>query len=238
MTAGRAPILAALSLAATLGGGGAACAQLSGSVALDSDYRLRGYSLTNQRPALTLSLAYDHKSGFYAGGQVVGEDSREGGTRILGHTEYLGVAGGRPDGVTWDLGASTVNMSLYLDKHYPLSYSQIYAGLAKGDLSGHVYLVHDYPRQGVTTGYAEMNGVLRPAEDWRLTGHLGVSHRLGGPRPGDGKLTRYDVRLGVARTLGRAEVRAAYTVVLRRPTPRPESSDGRPGVSVGASLFF
>ena len=34
MTAGRAPILAALSLAATLGGGGAACAQLSGSVAL------------------------------------------------------------------------------------------------------------------------------------------------------------------------------------------------------------
>jgi hypothetical protein len=38
-------------------------AQLSGSIALDSDYRLRGYSLTGDQPAASAQLNYDLPAG-------------------------------------------------------------------------------------------------------------------------------------------------------------------------------
>src|SRR6266508_589758 len=44
-----------------------AAAQISGTVNLVSDYRYRGTSLSDDKPAAQLGLTYDDASGWYAG---------------------------------------------------------------------------------------------------------------------------------------------------------------------------
>ena len=47
-----------------------AAAQVSASVDIESDYRLRGYSLSAGRPAATAQIGYDDASGLYLGSRV------------------------------------------------------------------------------------------------------------------------------------------------------------------------
>ena len=67
------------------------------------------------------------------------------------------------------------------------------------------------------TAYLELNGVVRPTEDWRLTGHVGVQTRLS-QRNGDDE--RLDVTLGMVRSFGPVEAQLSWTVL----TPRPETA--------------
>ena len=62
-----------------------AAAQVAASIGLDSDYRLRGYSLTNDHPAVTAQISYDDPSGFYLTGSSLG-DLLSGGLRDLVNT--------------------------------------------------------------------------------------------------------------------------------------------------------
>lgn len=227
---GLAPFLALLFEA------GPAWAQLSGSVTVATDYRLRGVSLTDRRPAVTFAAAYDDPSGFYAGGAVIAHNPESSAVRALGHTEYLGYAGRGAGGTSWDVGFANVDMTLYLDRKYPLEYRQVYVGVAKDALSARLSYSPDYPREGVKSLYLDLNGAVRPAENWRLTGHLGAMSRLGGDRAIDGKPQRYDVRLGLARTFDHAEIQLAWNAVT--PRPRPLSRRTRGGLSLAASYFF
>lgn len=228
--------LLALSLS-VLGLAGPANAQLSGSVTLASEYRLRGFSLSDHRPALSLAAAYDDPSGLYAGGQVIAHNPEGGEPRVLGHTEYVGYAARFGDGATaWDVGVANVDMSLYGPRKRPLEYRQVYVGLARDALSARLSYSPNYPRHGLSSAYLDLNAAVRPAEDWRLAGHLGVMQRLGGAEARDGKAPRYDVRLSLARTLERAEVLVAWTAVT--PRPRPLNRRTASGFSVAASYFF
>ena len=236
MTRGRALrlrlafILAALCLALP------AKAQVSGSLALTSDQRLYGVSLTDRRPALSLSGGYDHPSGFYVGGSVTAHDPERGAPRILNHTEYVGFAGRREGGLSWDVGVNNVDLSLYLDRKYTIRYNQLYLGVSKGALDAHLYLSPNYPRRGDGSAYLDLNGALRPANHWRLTGHAGALVGLGGAELQDGRRARYDLRLGLAREYANHEISLAWTGVF--PRPRPQTDSTRPGVIVGVTYFF
>jgi uncharacterized protein (TIGR02001 family) len=223
-------------IAAVLLGAAPAWAQLSGSVTIATDYRLRGVSLTDRRPALSLAGAYDDPSGFYAGGAVIAHNPENHAVRVLGHTEYLGFAARGAGGTSWDVGFANVDMTLYLDRKYPLEYRQVYVGVAKDALSARLSYSPDYPREGVKSVYLDLNGAVRPAENWRLTGHLGAMSRLDGDRAIDGKPTRYDVRLGLARTFDHGELQLAWNAVTPRPRPLTRRTHG--GLSLAASYFF
>jgi uncharacterized protein (TIGR02001 family) len=236
VTRGRAPwlplafTLAALCLALP------AKAQLSGSLALASDQRLYGLSLTDRRPALSLSAGYDHPSGFYVGGSVTAHDPERASARILGHTEYVGFAGRREGGLSWDVGVNNVDLSLYLDRKYTIQYNQLYFGLSKGALDAHVYLSPNYPRRGAGSAYLDLNGAVRPAEHWRLSGHAGALVALGGAELQGGRRARYDVKVGVAREYANHEISLGWTAAFPRPRPRTDWT--RSGVIVGATYFF
>ena len=64
--------LAALAAAPILSGilAPPAAAQVSGSIDIESDYRLRGYSLSAGRPTATAQIGYDDASGLYLGSRV------------------------------------------------------------------------------------------------------------------------------------------------------------------------
>lgn len=211
-------------------------AQVSGSLALTSDYRLFGVSLTDRRPVLRLGVAYDHPSGFYVGGSLVGHNPEHTGTRLLGHMEYAGFAGRRPDGVTWDVGVNNVALSFYRDRKYSIEYNQLYIGIAKDALDAHVYFSPNYPTRGSGTVYVDLNGALRPADNWRLTGHAGALVGLADTRLQDDRRARYDVTVGVAREWTNAEVSVGWTAVF--PRPNPKSSWTQPGLVAGVTYFF
>jgi uncharacterized protein (TIGR02001 family) len=207
--------------------------QFGGALSLDSDYRLRGVSLTDNRPAIGASFTYDHASGAYAGAAVLAHDPPDGG-RLLGHMEYAGYALRGRGGYDWDLGVSNQDFTPYGSQRAHLRYSEVYVGVSRGDLSARVYYSPNYLRSWGTTAYLDLNGVLRPAPNWRITGHAGALVPMGG---GSAPVrTRYDLRLGVARDFKAGEIRANVTTAFH--TPRALSSRTSPAVVLGASVFF
>jgi uncharacterized protein (TIGR02001 family) len=211
-------------------------AQLSGGVAAASDERLFGISLTDGRPVLKASVAYDHPSGFYAGGSVSVHDPAREPARVLGHTEYVGFARRTPGGLSWDAGVNNVDLTLYLDRKYRIEYNQFYVGVSKDALDAHLYVSPNYPRRGAGTAYLDLNGAVRPAPGWRLSGHAGALMGLGSTELQDDRRTRYDVRLGVAREWTSHEISLGWTAVF--PRPKPKTSWTRSGPIVSASYFF
>jgi uncharacterized protein (TIGR02001 family) len=211
-------------------------AQVAGRATLATDYRLRGISLTDRQPALTLGLAYDHTSGLYAGGSVVGQVSGEDDARVVGHTAQVGFARRLASGPTWDVGVNHVDMSLRLDRTYSIDYTEAYVGLAQGAFSARAHLAPDFPRRGLSTAYLDLGGAWRPADAWRVSTHLGVLSRLGALRPQDGRRTRYDLSLAVAREFRDGEVHLTWTMVEPRPEPRSSASGA--GLTLGVTLLF
>lgn len=79
--------------------------EVSGNVAIVSDYRFRGVSLSGGDPAIQGGIDIAHESGFYIG--TWGSSIDDGGTDLLGDMEldiYGGWSGEVSDGVTVDVG--------------------------------------------------------------------------------------------------------------------------------------
>lgn len=235
MSPARRPLLGAFLVLAPLGVAPAAWSQVAASASVTTDYLYRGVSLSDGRPALDLSLAYDDKSGFYAGGSVIGEATRHDGLQWLGHQEYAGYAVRlRPDS-TLDLGVSNLHYRAYAGPTSDYDATEVYAGWATRSLSYYLHYSPNYFRPGGNALYGEVNGVVRMPRPLRLFGHVGVLTPLGGGY--DGK-ERYDLRAGVAASFRRGEVQLAWTTAQPFQAYADPPSRGRGVVSLGLTWFF
>jgi uncharacterized protein (TIGR02001 family) len=168
-------------------------AQFGASVAIDSDYRYRGVTLSDSKPDARLSVSYDGAGGWYAGGTL---------TRIVfepdqGHAGVYAYAGiTRPLTATlrWEAGA--MRASYVGDERY--DYAEAYAGLIGEQWSARVYLSPDYYGTEIHTAYAELDGGWPLARSWRLIGHAGSLVTLTGTTRAGMSRTRLDGRAGVA----------------------------------------
>lgn len=185
--------------------------QVSGSVDIESDYRLRGYSLSAGQPVVTAQIGYDDDSGVYLNLSATGE---------IGHDDplFLGVQG--------NIGyVRRLNQKLSIDGGVTRSqyrspdrnsrshnYTEVYLGLASDPFSARIYYSPDYFRPDVSTLYGEVEATFRPAKHWRLNGHLGSLIYLSTPaRYIPGREARYDWRVGVSRELGSFDLHAALS---------------------------
>jgi len=116
------------------------------------------------------------------------------------------------------MGVSNQNLAYYYDKRYALNYSEVYAGVIGDHLSAHLHYSPNYLRPGWKSLYAEVDGSIKPADNWRLFAHLGTTAPVAAT---DGRRQRYDARVGVARRLGPFEVQAS--VVATTPDPLASS---------------
>jgi uncharacterized protein (TIGR02001 family) len=210
-------------------------AQVALGLAATSDYRVRGVSYSDRRPTLSASLSGDFANGIYAGAQAVGQDAAEGHLRLLGHQEYLGYAQRLSDGRSWEVGVDNQRYEGYGPTPIRLTYTEAYAGLSSRNLSARLYYSPNYNGRDHHIAYLEANAVIRPADGWRITGHAGVFEPLNTwtfvrRRP------RYDGRVEVVRTLGRAELSVGYAGATPQAGPDPKRSHG--AVIVGASMYF
>ena len=230
-------VLALLFVAAPLAPVAPANAQVGVSASAASDYLYRGVSLSDGKPALSVSIAYDRQSGGYVGGALIGEETADAGPRRLGDVEYLGYARRINANTTLDGGLYRIEYTNYNYQRYSAYNNEVYAGLKHGPISYYIYYSPHYFGRSSTV-YLDMKGALRLARHWRLSGHVGVLTQLKGGDASPVKGVTYDLRTGLAAEFKGGEVELAWT------TRGPDASEraGRPrkrdAIVLGASCFF
>lgn len=186
-----------------------AAAQVTGSIGVDSDYRLRGYSLSDGHPVASAQITYDDPSGAYA--SVSGLTQIGGERRFLGAIANAGYAKRLNRRVTLDVGVLRSQIRSAYSTGSGFEYTEVYAGAYVGPVTGRLYYSPDYRRANSSTLYGELEAGFEPAAKWRVSGHVGLLTYLSSTifyRSGE---THRDWRVSVGRQLGRAELHAALS---------------------------
>ena len=186
-----------------------AFAQPAITLSVTSDYRLRGYTLSKGRPVAVLSLNYDHPSGLYAGVSAIGVLAKSEGPRFLGIQESIGFAKRLKSGLIIDAGVTDANFTHYAINRPAPGYTEFYLGLLGRNLSSHVFFSPNYINRGVNSYYAEVDGVLRPSDHWRVNWHIGAQALSSGRYYRS--QTQLDWRLGLTREFGATQAQIAVS---------------------------
>jgi uncharacterized protein (TIGR02001 family) len=186
-----------------------ALAQVTGSVGLDSDYRLRGYSLSNDRPAASAQVSYDDPSGLYLSVLGLAELGRD--TRFLGVVANAGYAKRLKHHLTIDGGVLRSQIRAASAERLSFEYTEIYAGASAGPITGRIYYSPDYRSGSQSTLYGEIEGGFEPLRNWRLAAHVGLLTYLNSASFYEAGDTHKDWRVSLVRQLGKFEVHAAVS---------------------------
>jgi len=149
----------------------AASAQISGSVSLVSNYRFRGVSLSENKPAAQLGVAYDDALGWYAGafGSTVELAAPAGrGVQVV---PFAGYVWRTRAGTSWEIGADYSAFSGFARNY---DYPEVYGGVAAGNLSARLYYSNRYFGHDSAAVYAEVNAAEPLLDRVRLLAHVGV----------------------------------------------------------------
>lgn len=184
-------------LAALLLCSAAARAQISGSLSLESDYRYRGYSLSDGRPVAKLLLQYDAAGGGYGGMQVRRARAAPGldaGIDLLG---YAGYATRLEGGLALDAGAAVYTYSAKSQNNY----QELHIGLTTERYGVRASYSPNLLGFGVRTLYLQAESSYALADGWSLFGHAGHMQTLGVNKL-YGQASVTDLRLGLGTGVG------------------------------------
>ncbi|MGO4222883.1 TorF family putative porin [Lysobacter sp. TAF61] len=144
-------------------------AQVSGSGAVVSDYRFRGVSLSDDRPAAQLGVAWDGADGFFLGALASSARPDPDSGNDVQLLPYLGIARRFGNGTGWELG---VEYAAFLDAT-GYDYPEVHVGLNWERVSVRLYYAHRYFGDDSDALYLEVNGTYPLTDRVRLTGHAG-----------------------------------------------------------------
>ena len=212
-------------------------AQVSGSLALVSDYRFRGVSLSHNKPAAQLGAVYDDARGWYAGAFASTVQFAEpSSSRELQTIAFGGYVWRFGSGLSSEVGA---DYSAFTGAG-GYSYAEVYWGIAYENLSGRLYYAPRYFVHDSDAIYGEVNGAQPLLDRVRLLAHAGVL-RNSSENLYTGRSVHYvfDARLGVGvdfdqfnvqlNWVGSSSANAAYPVSGTR---------GRSGAVLSVSRSF
>ena len=148
---------------------GGASAQISGTVSAVSDYRYRGVTLSDRKPAAQLGLTYDDPRGWYAG--AFGSTVRlapPAGSGFEG-TAFAGFAYRLASGISLDAGG---DYSAFTDAA-GYGYGEVYVGVASENISARIYYSSDYFGQHADAVYGEVNATQPLIDRVSLLLHVG-----------------------------------------------------------------
>jgi uncharacterized protein (TIGR02001 family) len=168
-------------------------ADLSGSIALQSEYHYRGQTPGDGGLAPQLTLNLDGAGGWYLGGfaSTVTVD-RLDGYRVQA---YAGYAQRLRSGWSWEAGCSHVG---YTQLHVN-DFQECYGGLSGERFGTRLSYAPRYLGYPARTLYGEVSLFYPLHPRANLIAHAGLLHNLGGGAwPGIPANSRYDARLGVS----------------------------------------
>lgn len=203
--------LAALTLAPPLA---PAHAQVTAEVELQTDYRTRGYSLSDERPVATASVGYDHLSGFYLGGSLTGVWADDE-PRLLTAQGYAGYAFRLSPDLAADAGVVQTHYGSANSFGRSIDYTEFYAGVSGANLSSHLFYSPDYYGLGLATLYGQVEGSVELAPRVSLHAHLGHLQYL--EQPAAYRIpSRQDWRLAAVRRAGATTLSLAASGRIQR----------------------
>jgi uncharacterized protein (TIGR02001 family) len=177
-----------------------ASAQVAIEAALQTDYRVRGYSVSDGEPTASVSVSYDDPSGIYVGGLAIAT-LRDGDPALLGIQGSAGYAVRLTPRLSLDGGVARTEYFYGYGTARNYHYTEAYVGIALPHVAARLSYSPDYYRAGVDTLYAEVDAGFEPAPNWFLSAHAGVLTYLDAPPPYSPR-TRYDWRVGASRQFG------------------------------------
>jgi uncharacterized protein (TIGR02001 family) len=223
---GRTSALVALLLAATA----SARAQLGASIAVDSDYRFRGVTLSESGPTARASFNYDAANGCYGGASATRVELARGDRYV----QALGYAGcAVPAGVGRHLESGLALMHFSGDASY--DFVEGYVGVLGERWGARVHLAPDYFGRHVTTVYAELDGHTLLDERLRVFAHAGAIVRVAGDG-GSASRSRADVRFGLGWATRGLDLQIAWLAATRG-GPYPAVYDKRPAAWVASASY-
>lgn len=148
----------------------AAGAQFTATGSVVSDYRFRGVSLSDEKPALQASANWDAAGGWYAGAfastvRLHGETATTGQGVV-----YLGAVVPAAGGFNCDFGADYSAFSE--DRGY--DYGEVHAGITSRGFTARLHFSPNYFGFGRRSFYGELNGTHALGDGLVLLGHVGV----------------------------------------------------------------
>ncbi len=177
---------------------------ISGSVALQSDYRYRGQSLGDDRPSPQLTLNLDHASGWYAGLFASGFSIAE--VRGAKLQAYGGYALRLRSGWSVEAGCSR---STYTQLHNN-DFNECYAGASGERVTARLYYAPRYLGRMARAWYGEANLFYPLHPGFNLVAHAGLLRtQRGTDWAGMPASSRYDLRLGASIPFGNWTVQLA-----------------------------
>lgn len=224
-------------LALALLGAVPARAQWSGQISVTNDERWRGRSISEGRPAATLSLGYDDRSGLYADASATAAALPQGVTLVSAGVD-AGYAWRLPGGRVLDVGVTRREFRSAATTPPGSGYTEAYLGIGGRSLSARLHYSPDYLWRDTATLYATLDGVVRPAPGWRLLAHGGAMQFLGTVPRYSTDRTQFDYSLGVARRFGRIDAQLAWTGGAPGTDFYRGAAHARRGVTLALSLGF
>lgn len=208
-----------------------ACAQLSASASVVSDYRYRGISLSHGDPALQASVAYDDASGLYGGLFASNVQFALSPHRQLQAVAYGGYARRLERGLSAEVGATYAAFT----GPGTYDYAEAYVGIAGDALSARLYYAPRYFGRDSGAWYAELNASQPLVDRFRLTAHVGMLVNPGGDTTyGQADRSVLDARVGVAIELEAFTVQLSWVGVASTRTGYPISQGERRNTAVAA----
>ncbi|HEY8010644.1 MAG TPA: TorF family putative porin [Rudaea sp.] len=188
---------------------GNALAQVSAEVSIASDNIFRGISLTENRAAPALDLAFDSSAGWFAGGMV-------STTQFYGQTHAsaegildVGYAQAMSSGLTWEAGAT---YSIFSNFTF-WNYSEIFVGLLSENWNARLYYSPNYFGRHERTLYAEFNYSHALGDRLRLLSHLGALQ--GSSKFATSNPRTLDASLGLGAKLGSVNMQLNWVTTNR-----------------------
>ena len=216
-------------------------AQWSASAGALSDFRFRGVSLSDRKPSLQVSGAYDHASGLFAGGQAttvdVGYDHERSRLLLLA---YAGYARRLTD--LWSVEAGGLWYSYPDNAHTRESdFGEAFAGVTRGAWSARAFHSRDYLGQGSRSWYLQAGWVHALSDDWSLFVQAGRQWRpdASAAQEAADAHRRTDARVGVQYVWRRIQFEASVVGNDISDGNCPETAYRcRTGVTFGAAYLF
>lgn len=178
-------------------------AQFAGSIALSSNEMFRGESISDDDPALSVSVSMDDTSGLFAGAIV---SMAAGGEppRVTYASQYAGYAI-RTGETSVEAGIIHRSYDRIVDTDYGKDFVELYAGVTHKAVKARLYISPDYRRDNRTSFYGEINARLFSAHGWGVDGHFGLSVIPDVKENSSGSTLRTyrDWRLQVSRPIGK-----------------------------------
>jgi uncharacterized protein (TIGR02001 family) len=226
-----APLAAAIALCTPA----AADAQFAGSVSIESDYRVRGRSISHERPVASARIGFDHASGAYADASASVVASEYDGMRLLGYQADAGFAPRLGPLWTVDVGVARDGFRAPYPGGSAYRRTEAYAGVTRGPFSAYVFASPRYAGLDSATLYGQIEATIAPAPQWRFSAHAGTLQLLDAKAPYS---SLHDWRLGVAREMGGFEIYAALSGAVPGREGHRIGIQAKTALTVGASYSF